>query len=120
MFESSAGGGWLEVGGAGRGLVRTGRGRRNSAAPQLIVSKSPARRGPTFTTLLLEAFFSASAIFLPDACLPHPRTRRFDRVSEFLLCREKENIIVAGLNEKDQTGFLRQQPKLKVSFNNEC
>lgn len=74
----------------------------------------------TFTTLLLEAFFSASAIFLPDACLPRPRTRRFHRVSEFLLCREKENIIVAGLNEKDQTGFLRQQPKLKVSFNNEC
>lgn len=116
MFESSAGGrGWGAVG------CRPGVGAHWSGAQELrstaahCVQVSRQTRS-TFTTLLLEAFFSASAIFLPDACLPRPRTRRFDRVSEFLLCREKENIIVAGLNEKDQTGFLRQQSKLKVSF----
>lgn len=117
MFESSAGR-WM-----GGGLVGCRPGvcahwfwRSNSAAPQLIVSKSPARRGSRHYCyklfLVLVLFFYRTLIYLA-----HERT---DRVSVFLLCRKKENIIVLGLNEKDQTGFIRQQSKLKVSSNNEC
>lgn len=108
-FGGVQAGGWCAlVGGAGTPQ------RRSSLCPSLPPDEVHV------LDITVRSFFSASAIFLPDACLPRPRTRRFDRVSEFLLCREKENIIVAELNEKDQTGFLRQQPKLKVSFNNEC